>query len=90
MTYSITPTHFLNDETSGVGDETYSNQVGKANKIFDIVNVERDYVTKLRAAKRDPNLELTSLQKNVQVKAAEYDLTKKVNERMAGDKNLTR
>ncbi len=83
------PTHFLNDETSGVGNETYSNQVGKANKIFDLVNVERDFVTKLRAAKRDPNLELTSLQKNIQVKSAEYELTQKVNERMAGDQNLT-
>ena len=83
------PNHFLNDETSGVGDETYSNQVGKANKIFDIVNVEKDYVNGLRSAKRDPNLELTSLQKNIQVKAAEYELTQKVNERMAGDQNLT-
>ena len=45
------PSHFLNDETSGVGNETYSNQVGKANKIFDIVNVEQDFITKLRAAK---------------------------------------
>ena len=75
--------------TSGVGNETYSNQVGKANKIFDIVNVEQDFITKLRAAKRDPNLELTSLQKNIQVKSAEYELTQKVNERMAGDQNLT-
>ena len=83
------PNHFLNDETSGVGNETYSNQVGKANKIFDIVNVEKDFVTKLRAAQRDPNLELTSLQKNIQVKSAEYELTQKVNERMAGDQNLT-
>jgi len=83
------PNHFLNDETSGVGNETYSNQVGKANKIFDIVNVEKDFITKLRAAKRDPNLELTSLQKNIQVKSAEYELTQKVNERMAGDQNLT-
>ena len=83
------PTHFLNDETSGVGNETYSNQVGKANKIFDIVNVEKDYVNGLRSEKRDPNLELTSLQKNIQVKAAEYELTQKVNERMAGDQNLT-
>jgi len=83
------PNHFLNDETSGVGNETYSNQVGKANKIFDIVNVEQDFITKLRAAKRDPNLELTSLQKNIQVKSAEYELTQKVNERMAGDQNLT-
>ena len=83
------PNHFLNDETSGVGKETYSNQVCKANKIFDIVNVEQDFITKLRAAKRDPNLELTSLQKNIQVKSAEYELTQKVNERMAGDQNLT-
>ena len=83
------PNHFLNDETSGVGNETYSNQVGKANKIFDIVNVEQDFIAKLRAAKRDPNLELTSLQKNIQVKSAEYELTQKVNERMAGDQNLT-
>ena len=83
------PSHFLNDETSGVGNETYSNQVGKAHKIFDIVNIEKDYVNKLRVAARDPNIELTSLQKNIQVKAAEYELTKKVNERMAGDKNMT-
>jgi len=83
------PSHFLNDETSGVGTESYSNQVGKANKIFDIVDVGKDYVNKLRQAARDPNIELTSLQKNIQVKAAEYELTQKVNERMAGDKNLT-
>ena len=83
------PTHFLNDETSGIGTESYSNQVGKANKIFDIVDVGKDYVNKLRQAARDPNIELTSLQKNIQVKAAEYELTQKVNERMAGDKNLT-
>ena len=83
------PTHFLSDETSGVGNETYSNQVGKANKIFDIVDVGKDYVNKLRQEARDPNIELTSLQKNVQVKAAEYELTQKVNERMAGDKNMT-
>ena len=83
------PTHFLNDETSGIGNESYSNQVGKANKIFDIVDVGKDYVNKLRQQARDPNIELTSLQKNVQVKAAEYELTQKVNERMAGDKNMT-
>ncbi len=88
-TYSITPSHLLKDETSGVGNESYSNRVGRGNKIFDIVNVENDFITKLRVAKRDPNLELTSLQKNVQVKAAEYELTQKVNERMAGDQNLT-
>ena len=83
------PTHFLNDETSGIGNESYSNQVGKANKIFDIVDVGKDYVNKLRQPARDPNIELTSLQKNIQVKAAEYELTQKVNERMAGDKNMT-
>tara|TARA_A100001201_G_scaffold17643_1_gene20373 strand:- start:42 stop:2585 length:2544 start_codon:yes stop_codon:yes gene_type:complete len=83
------PTHFLNDETSGIGNESYSNQVGKANKIFDIVDVGKDYVNKLRQQARDPNIELTSLQKNIQVKAAEYELTQKVNERMAGDKNMT-
>lgn len=83
------PTHFLNDETSGVGNESYSNRVGKANKIFDIVDVGKDYVNQLRQQARDPNIELTSLQKNIQVKAAEYELTQKVNERMAGDKNMT-
>ena len=83
------PTHFLNDETSGIGNESYSNQVGKANKIFDIVDVGKDYVNKLRQQARDPNIERTSLQKNIQVKAAEYELTQKVNERMAGDKNMT-
>ena len=83
------PTHFLNDETSGIGTESYSNQVGKANKIFDIVNINSDWVNKLRANAKNPNIELTSLQKNVQVKAAEFDLTKRVNERMAGDKNLS-
>ena len=88
-TYSITPTHLLKDETSGVGTEPYSKQVGRGNKIFDIVNVEQDFVNGLRAVKKDPNLELNSLQKNVQVKSAEYDLTKRVKKRMAGDKNLT-
>jgi len=83
------PTHFLNDETSGIGTESYSNQVGKANKIFDIVDIGKDWTNKLREAAKNPAIELTSLQKNVQVKAAEYDLTKRVNERMAGDKNLT-
>ena len=87
--YSITPSHLLKDETSGVGAEPYSKQVGRGNKIFDIVNVEQDFVNGLRAVKKDPNLELNSLQKNVQVKSAEYDLTKRVNKRMAGDKNLT-
>ena len=79
----------IRDRTSGVGNESYSNRVGRGNKIFDIVNVENDFITKLRVAKRDPNLELTSLQKNIQVKSAEYELTQKVNERMAGDQNLT-
>ena len=88
-TYSITPTHLLKDETSGVGTEPYSKQVGRGNKLFDIVNVEQDFVNGLRAVKKDPNLELNSLQKNVPVKSAEYDLTKRVNKRMAGDKNLT-
>ena len=83
------PSHFLNDETSTVGNETYSNQVGKANRIFSIVNISSDWTNKLREAAKNPAIELTSLQKNVQVKAAEFDLTKRVNERMAGDKNLT-
>ena len=83
------PSHFLNDETSTVGNETYSNQVGKANRIFSIVNIGQDWTNKLREAAKNPAIELTSLQKNVQVKAAEFDLTKRVNERMAGDKNLT-
>ena len=83
------PSHFLNDETSTVGNETYSNQVGKANRIFSIVDINKDWVGKLRANAQNPNIELTSLQKNVQTKAAEFDLTKRVNERMAGDKNLT-
>ena len=83
------PNHFLTDETSGAGTASYSNQVGKANRIFDIVDVGKDFVNKLRAEKRDPLLELTSLQKNIQVKSAEYELTQNVNKRMAGDKNLT-
>jgi len=83
------PSHFLNDETSTIGNETYSNQVGKANRIFSIVNITSDWTNKLREAAKNPAIELTSLQKNVQVKAAEFDLTKRVNERMAGDKNLT-
>ena len=83
------PSHFLNDETSTVGNETYSNQVGKANRIFSIVNISSDWTNKLREAAKNPAIELTSLQKNVQVKAAEFDLTKRVNERMRGDKNLT-
>ena len=41
------PTHLLKDETSGVGTEPYSKQVGRGNKIFDIVNVEQDFLTKL-------------------------------------------
>ena len=51
-TYSITPTHLLKDETSGVGTEPYSKQVGRGNKIFDIVNVEQDFVNGLRAVKK--------------------------------------
>ena len=83
------PSHFLNDETSGAGDATYSNKVGKSNKIFDIVNVESDYKNAIRKAGNNPTLELTSLQKNLEVKAAEYELTEKVNKRMEGDQSLT-
>ena len=43
-TYAITPSHLLKDETSGVGNESYSNRVGRGNKIFDIVNVENDFI----------------------------------------------
>ena len=42
------PSHFLNDETSGAGTASYSGKVGKANKIFDIVNVASDYQNALR------------------------------------------
>ena len=83
------PTHLLNDETSGVGDAPYSSQIGQGNKIFDLVNISKDYQNGLRAAGNNPMLELTSLQKNIEVKAAEYDLTKRINERMAGDSSLT-
>ena len=83
------PSHFLNDETSGAGTGSYSNKVGKANKIFDIVNIENDYKNAVRAAGNNPNLELTSLQKNLEVRAAEYELTEKVNKRMQGDQSLT-
>ena len=83
------PNHFLNDETSGAGTGSYSNKVGKANKIFDIVNIENDYKNAVRAAGNNPNLELTSLQKNLEVRAAEYELTEKVNKRMQGDQSLT-
>ncbi len=83
------PTHLLNDETSGVGDAPYSSQIGQGNKIFDLVNISKDYQNGLRAAGNNPMLELTSLQKNIEVKAAEYDLTKRINDRMAGDSSLT-
>ena len=83
------PNHFLNDETSGAGTGSYSNKVGKANKIFDIVDVEGDYKNAIRRAGNNPTLELTSLQKNLEVKAAEYELTEKVNKRMQGDQSLT-
>ena len=83
------PSHFLNDETSGAGTASYSNKVGKANRIFDIVDVEGDYKNAIRRAGNNPTLELTSLQKNLEVKAAEYELTERVNKRMQGDQSLT-
>ena len=83
------PNHFLNDETSGAGTGSYSGKVGKANKIFDIVDVEGDFKNAIRKAGNNPNLELTSLQKNLEVKSAEYELTEKVNDRMEGDQSLT-
>ncbi len=83
------PSHFLNDETSGAGTGSYSGKVGKANKIFDIVDVEGDFKNAIRKAGNNPTLELTSLQKNLEVKSAEYDLTEKVNKRMEGDQSLT-
>tara|TARA_Y100000052_G_scaffold18805_1_gene18362 strand:+ start:6 stop:1613 length:1608 start_codon:yes stop_codon:yes gene_type:complete len=83
------PNHFLNDETSGAGTGSYSGKVGKANKIFDIVNIENDFKNAIRKAGNNPNLELTSLQKNLEVKSAEYDLTERVNKRMEGDQSLT-
>ena len=83
------PSHFLNDETSGAGTASYSGKVGKANKIFDIVNVASDYQNALRSQGNNPLLELTSLQKNLEVRSAEYELTEKVNKRMEKDKNLS-
>ena len=83
------PSHFLNDETSGAGTASYSGKVGKANKIFDIVNVASDYQNALRSQGNNPLLELTSLQKNLEVRSAEYELTEKVNKRMERDNNLS-
>jgi len=84
------PPHLLNDETSGVGAESYSSFVGKRNEILSTgINLENDYTNGLRAAGNNPNAKLTSLQKNIEVKAALFELQKRVTKRMAGDKNLT-
>ena len=84
------PSHLLNDETSGVGTESYSSFVGKRNEILATgINLENDYTNGLRAAGNNPNAELTSLQKNIEVKAALFELQKRVAKRMQGDKNLT-
>jgi len=84
------PPHLLNDETSGVGAESYSSFVGKRNEILSTgINLENDYTNGLRAAGNDPNAKLTSLQKNIEVKAALFELQKRVTKRMQGDKNLT-
>ena len=84
------PSHLLNDETSGVGTESYSSFVGKRNEILSTgINLEEDYVKGLRAAGNNPNAALTSLQKNIEVKAALFELQKRVAKRMQGDRNIT-
>ena len=83
------PTHFLKDETSGVGDEYYSDQIGKKNEILGIVNINTDYRDYLRSDLKDPFKELTSLQKNIEVKAAEFELIQRVKERMKGDPSMS-
>jgi hypothetical protein len=81
------PPHFLNDETSGVGTERYSNRIGKN---FNFAgDLAKDYEKKLRAAQRNPAIELTTTQLNSEVQAANFELAEKIEERMRGDANLS-
>ena len=81
------PSHFLNDETSGVGTERYSNRIGKN---FNFAgDLAKDYEKKLRALARNPAVELTTTQLNSEVQAANFELAEKIEERMRGDANLS-
>ena len=81
------PSHFLNDETSGVGTERYSNRIGKN---FNFAgDLAKDYEKKLRALARNPAIELTTSQLNSEVQAANFELAEKIEERMRGDANLS-
>jgi len=81
------PSHFLNDETSGVGTERYSNRIGKN---FNFAgDLAKDYENKLRAAARNPAIELTTTQLNSEVQAANFELAERIEERMRGDANLS-
>ena len=81
------PPHFLNDETSGVGTERYSNRIGKN---FNFAgDLAKDYEKKLRALARNPAIELTTSQLNSEVQAANFELAEKIEERMEGDINLS-
>ncbi len=81
------PPHFLNDETSGVGTERYSNRIGKN---FNFAgDLAKDYEKKLRALARNPAIELTTTQLNSEVQAANFELAEKIEERMRGDANLS-
>jgi len=84
------PPHLLTDETSGTGNESYSSLVGKGNEILSTgINLARDYENGIRASGNNPNFELTSLQKNIEVKAALFELQKRVEKRMKGDASLS-
>ena len=81
------PSHFLNDETSGVGTERYSNRIGKN---FNFAgDLAKDYEKKLRALARNPAIELTTTQLNSEVQAANFELAERIEERMRGDANLS-
>ena len=81
------PNDFLTDETSGVGNESYSNRIGKN---FDFSkDLAKDYANKLREQARNPAIELTTDQLNSEVAAANYELAQAIEKRMAGDANLS-
>jgi len=83
------PNAFLTDETSGIGNESYSEQINNRSRVLDIVNFKKDYTNALRNANRNPNYELTSTQLNLEVKAAEFELVKNVNALLKKDSSLT-
>jgi len=81
------PSSILGDETVAAGGEGYANRVGKADPLLGKVNITKDWVQ----TKRTAGLNTTTLSsiETIEASKAMGDLTKKVEDLMANDRNIT-